>query len=182
MPPMQLSERYRSIAADVYGPNQQIVSLGSGDIDQLGVGVRERERKRVRLCAHRDLGDRLHEMFVVYVNDTYVRPNKHPKGESLHIIKGEADFVFFDDDGNMTDVVPLGAYGSQRKFYCRIPEGVYHTWVIRSDEIAVHESIPGPFRNDQTTFAPWAPEEGDPEAESFMERLSAGAAAFLGSR
>ena len=37
-------------------------------------------------------------MFVVYTSSTYMRPNKHPKEESLHILKGYADFVFFDQE------------------------------------------------------------------------------------
>lgn len=167
--------RMNATNEEVYVADQPVVNVGRSDVEFLRERVPATVRKRVRLCAHKDVEDRLHEMFVVYVKETYVRPNKHlGKDESLHIVEGVADFVFFDDAGRVTKVVPLGGYGSGRPFYCRIPESVYHTWVIRSDAIVVHESTPGPFRRPDTVFAPWAPEEGDATGiENFMAALAA---------
>lgn len=151
-----------SISKEVYYARQPIVHVGSSEMGFLKEKVFENERKRVRLCAHKNEEDILHEMFVVYLKETYVKPNKHiKKEESLHILEGAADFVFFDEQGNVIDVVPLGDYASGRQFYCRIPESVYHTWLIRSKVLVVHETILGPFRRSDTVFAPWAPDEGN---------------------
>ncbi len=163
----------KRLAEEVYAADVPIVNVGNAEIDFLKNNVYQTQRKRVRICTHKDIEDKLHEMFVCYVKETYVRPNKHiKKDESLHIIQGIADFIFFDDKGIVTDVVPLGDYKSGRQFYCRIPESVYHTFVIKSDIILIHESIAGPFRREATLFAPWAPEENTPEALKFMENLS----------
>jgi cupin fold WbuC family metalloprotein len=158
---------------EVYVADQPVVNVGRSDVEFLRERVHGNARKRVRLCAHKETDDKLHEMFVVYVKETYIKPNKHlGKDESLHILEGLADLVFFDDEGNVTDVVSLGEYSSGRQFYCRIPESVYHTLLIRSDMIAIHESTPGPFNRADTIFAPWAPEEGDIAAvRRFTERL-----------
>src|SRR3989338_2671222 len=163
----------KAISKEVYVADERIVNLGAKEIEFLKSQVYQNERKRVRLCAHKNVEDKLHEMFVVYVKETYVRSNKHiKKEESLHIIEGAADFVFFDEEGNITNVVPLGNYSSGRQFYCRIPESVYHTFIIRSDIIVIHESTPGPFRREDTVFASWAPEEGDRiRVEKFMNEL-----------
>jgi cupin fold WbuC family metalloprotein len=175
--------KYPEIGLDVYGPGTEIMSLKRATIDALAQGVHQRARKRVTLYAHRDLRSRLHERFVVYVRDAYVRPNKHPQDASLHILHGEADFVFFDAAGDITDIIPLGPYGSGRQFYCRIPRDVCHTWVVHSDEIAVHKSSPGPVRRTgDMTFATWAPEEGDPDVTRFMQQLAKDCAAFLAKR
>ena len=49
-------------------------------------------------------------MFVVYSKDTFVQVNKHlGKDESLHILEGEATFIFFDDIGNIINVTELSS-------------------------------------------------------------------------
>jgi cupin fold WbuC family metalloprotein len=158
-----------------------IVHVGQPEIDSMKGKVRSVPRKRIRLCAHKGAADALHEMFVVYVKETYVRPNKHiGKDESLHIIEGAADFVFFDPQGKIIEVVPLGDYRSGRRFYTRIPEEVYHTFIIHSDVIVIHETIEGPFDRATTEFASWAPEEGDaPGIAKYMAQLAKDSAPFL---
>ena len=171
----------KRINPEVYFADQSIVSVGPDEIGFLRHNVQYSTRQRTRLCAHKGPEDGLHEMFVVYTNCTYMRPNKHPKEESLHILGGEADFVFFDQEGNVTDVVQLGAHESGRPFYCRVPRDTYHTVLIRSDRLTIHEGLSGPFRKDSTTiFAPWAPEETDaPGVKVFSERLETEVARHL---
>jgi cupin fold WbuC family metalloprotein len=165
--------RTKSINEEVAVADQRIVHLGKADLEFMKSRVHQNARKRTRLCAHKTIEDKLHEMFVVYVRETYVRPNKHiGKDESLHIIQGSADFIFFDELGNATDVVELGDYASGRQFYCRIPESVYHTLIIKSELIVIHESTPGPFNRADTIFAPWAPEEQDSDGvRKYSEKL-----------
>lgn len=164
----------KQLAEEVYVIDAPIAHFGPRGIQFLKETVFQTKRKRVRVCMHKNIQDKLHEMHVCYVKETYVRPNKHiKKDESLHIIHGAADFIFFDDQGSITDTVPLGNYASGRNFYCRIPESVYHTFVIRSDIIVIHESTPGPFRRTDTVFAPWAPEESnEAAARQYMDNLA----------
>lgn len=173
----------KRISEEVYFADQPIVYLGPDDIDFLRNNVETTIRQRTRLCTHKGPEDGLHEMFVVYTDNTYMRPNKHPKDESLHILGGAADFVFFDNDGKVTDVVQLGDAASDRPFYCRVPREVYHTVLIRSKRLVIHEGLSGPFRRDTTTvFAPWAPQEVDLDGvRVFSERLEAEVARKLAS-
>lgn len=165
-------------AEEVYQADQEIVCVGWKEIEFLKAQVHQTSRKRVRLCCHHDIGDSLHEMFVVYTGQTYVRPNRHiGKDESLHIIEGSADFVFFDDLGAIKHVVHLGDYKSGKDFYVRVPAGIWHTIVMRSDTIVIHEATPGPFKRQDTEWAPWAPGTLDDNVgnyiASFNERLLA---------
>ncbi len=165
----------REISPEVYVADDPIVNIGASDIRLLQQRVQASERKRVRVCTHKDVEENLHEMFVVYVRETYIRANKHlGKDESLHIIHGAADFVFFDEHGKATDLVELGEYDSGREFYVRVPDSIYHTLIIRSEAIVIHEATPGPFRPADTLYAPWAPEEGDSAGiAAFTEQLEA---------
>ncbi len=118
-------------------------------------------RGRVRLCTHRSSDELLHEMLIVLQGGSYIRPHKHRgKAESFHLIEGRVDIVFFDDEGAITNVLDMAAYGSGQPFYYRIGESVYHTLMVRSDTLVYHEVTTGPFRREDTLFAPWAPEEG----------------------
>jgi cupin fold WbuC family metalloprotein len=164
---------------EAYYSDAQIVKVGPPELAFFKERVHLNERKRVRLCAHKNTEDELHEMFVLYLKETYVRPNKHlHKDESLHIIEGEADFIFFDEGGNVTGVVHLGDYASGRQFYVRVPDSVYHTLIIKSDSIVIHETTPGPFNRSDTLFAPWAPEEGTDSVANYIKKLAAAAENF----
>lgn len=165
--------KMRRTGQEVFVADEHIVSVGRKEMDLLKRTVHETDRKRVRLCAHKDIENTLHEMFVVYMSMTYVKPNKHiGKDESLHILEGEADFIFFDEAGKITAVIPLGDYNSGRQFYIRVPSFVYHTIIMKSEMLVIHEVTPGPFRREDTVWAPWAPQETDTEdVATFMNRL-----------
>ena len=114
----------------------------------------------MRLCAHADVEDRIHEMLIALGYETYIRPKKQPgKSKSYHAIDGAADVVIFEDDGAIAEVVRLGEYGSDRSFYYRMPADRFHTVLVRTPVFLVHETMNGPFRQTDTVFAPWSPAE-----------------------
>jgi cupin fold WbuC family metalloprotein len=157
--------RAKAESAEVRYAADAVVLVDAADVARLKQEAAENARKRIRLCAHHGVDDRLHEMLIVHTNDTYVRPHKHlGKSESFHVIEGEVDVVLFDDEGGVTDFIPMGAFASGRPFFYRIAEPRFHTLLIRSDVLVFHETTGGPFRRDDTVFAPWAPEDGDAAA------------------
>jgi cupin fold WbuC family metalloprotein len=117
-------------------------------------------------------------MFVIYSKSTYVRPNRHRgKDESLTVLSGSADVVFFDDFGGITEVVPVSDSKSDKAYFCRIPRDVWHTVVIRSENILLFEATPGPFDPTDTSYASWAPSEQDViEVRDYLNTLDIGIA------
>ena len=174
--------RVKPVNREVYVADEPVVYVGRSEIEFLKERVDATERKRVRLCAHKDVGDKLHEMFIVLTGGTYLRPSKHlNKDESVHILEGSADYIFFDEAGNITQIVRLGDYSVGVGFYCRIPESANHVLLVGSNVMVVHETTTGPFRRSDTTFAPWAPEEGETDAvNKFMRQLAITTANFVG--
>jgi cupin fold WbuC family metalloprotein len=152
-----------------------IVLVDAADITRLKADAQNNPRRRIRLCAHYGVDDRLHEMVIVHTKDAYVRPHKHlGKSESFHVIEGEVDVVVFDEGGAVTDVIPMGSFASGRPFFYRIAAPLFHTLLIRSEVLVFHETTGGPFRRADTVFAPWAPEDGDVAAVSrFLADLEA---------
>ena len=168
-----LKERTRAESAEVLYPLETIVTVDAKMIDELKREAAKNPRRRIRLCAHRGVDDRVHEMIIVHTKDTYVRPHRHTgKSESFHVIDGLVDVVVFGDGGEIADVIPMGSFSSGRTFFYRIADPLYHTLLIRSDVLVFHEATTGPFRREETGFAPWAPDESDPAAVAkFMKTV-----------
>jgi len=152
--------QYRQVSEEVLYPGDPVVAVSATDIDDLKERQKGTPRQRIRLCAHAQVEDSVHEMLIVHTGDTYVRPHRHiGKSESYHAIEGCFDLVLFDDNGAVTGVIEIGPSGSGRNFFCRLPPGLYHGLAIQSDIIVFHETTSGPFSRAQTEFAPWAPGE-----------------------
>jgi len=173
--------RFTEISEEVLYTEEKVTRIALKDIEVLKEMAKQNRRKRIRLCTHNNVRDKLHEMLIVHMKDVFVRPHKHPnKSESWHIIEGVADVIIFSDDGNIDDVIKLGDYASGRKFYYRISDPYYHSLIIRSEVVVFHETTSGPFQPGETLIAPWSPEERETEAvKAFIRDLSASIDQFM---
>ena len=176
--------RVKTLNPEVLVADEPIVQVSRPDVEFLKVSAVQNERKRIRLCAHPDVDDRLHEMLIVHAKETYVRPHKHlNKTESVHIIEGLVDVIVFDETGNICEVIRMADYASGHRFYYRMSSPYYHTLLIRSDVLVFHETTNGPFVRTDTVFAPWSPEKSDSAAvKEYMEQMARVVASFLSLR
>ena len=158
---------------EVWVADEPIVRVNAGLLDQLKAQAALNPRRRARLCSHKSVEDRLHEMLIVMAGDMYVHPHKHlTKSESFHVIQGSAIIVFFDESGKVEEVFKVGDRQSGETFYFRNDQPRYHTQIITSDFLVVHEIANGPFRREDTVFASWAPFEHEKDAaRAYMEQL-----------
>jgi cupin fold WbuC family metalloprotein len=150
-----------------------ILQIDSSDIEELKQKAKQNHRKRIRICAHKNTKDHIHEMLIVHEKSCYVRPHKHiNKTETFHIIEGEADIILFDDEGHINQSIPMGSFNSGRKFFYRLSPFRYHSLLIHSDVLVFHEITNGPFRMEDTIWAPWSPKETDgDEVSRYMAML-----------
>jgi cupin fold WbuC family metalloprotein len=147
---------------EVFLAEGPIATIGSEDIEVLRQAVGKTPKRRVRINAHKDNDDELHEMIIAIEPGSYIRPHKHPgKSEAFHVIEGEVDIVVFSDDGNIERIVSLAAKGGRHPFYYRMSTADFHTLIIRSDLLVVHEITNGPFVPTGTIYAAFAPDEAD---------------------
>ncbi len=161
----------RRESAEVLYPDEDIVVITPADIQELKRLALLNPRQRVRLCTHRSPNDRLHEMVIVHTRDCYVRPHKHlQKAESMAILEGDVDVLLFHDDGSIRRIIQLGAMDTGKIFYQRLPEGMYHTLIIKTEFLVFHEIIEGPFLRENTIFPEWAPAEQGETSKEFMDK------------
>jgi len=158
---------------EVLFADESIVTVEYQDIQQLKEYSDLNERKRIRLCAHRDIEDRIHEMLIIHAKNTYVRPHKHiNKTESFHIIEGTADIVIFSEDGTILDLIEMSDYSGGQIFYYRLSDARFHTVFIKSEVVVFHETTNGPFCREDTVFAEWSPHDNEVDAtHRFLENL-----------
>ncbi len=172
--------KHKEISPEIFVADEPVIKVAQQDIELLRGRAAATPRKRIRFCAHPSSDHYLHEMLIVLAKGTYVRPHKHEnKVESFHIVEGAVDVVIFEDSGNIREVVEMGDYRSGKNFFYRLTQPLYHTLILRSDLLIVHETTNGPFRRADTIFAGWAPEETDEKAAAaYMEKLEHAVAAL----
>lgn len=113
--------RTKPFNSEVLYPDEPTVQVTHADVAWLKAQAAQNERRRIRLCAHKNIDDSLHEMLIVHTRDIYVRPHKHlNKSESFHVIEGQVDVILFSDDGKITDVIQMSDYASGCCFYYRM--------------------------------------------------------------
>lgn len=169
---------------EVLFADEPVVKLGSGEIAELKNLMAVNNGRKIRLCAHRDISEPLHEMMIVHKRGAYVHPHRHlNKTESFHIVEGCADVVIFDDAGEVVELIRMGDYASGLVFYYRVSSGIYHTVLVRSDILVFHETTKGPFNTQETLYAAWAPDGTDHVGvDAYMHRLSRIIAGRMDSR
>lgn len=164
----------RKISDEVFVASDPIVKIGPAEVAFVKQQALLNQRKRARICAHKTNDDALHEMIIAIAAASYVRPHKHlHKAESFHIVEGEVDVVVFDDVGGVVEVIELGGPLTGRNFFYRLAQSSFHTLLIRSEFLVVHEVTNGPFLREATLFAAFAPqEENTAEARDYMKRVA----------
>jgi cupin fold WbuC family metalloprotein len=137
-----------------------VAEVGQDWYEKLKTHAFEADQKRARLCLHHSPNDPLHEMIIVFHRDTVIRPHRHHgKSESFHMIFGELDILLFDEQGHPTRCISLGDRASGKPQIYRLSSPIWHSVIVRSEYAGIHEVTNGPFRAEESDFAPWAPEE-----------------------
>lgn len=162
------------LSDEIFVAREPIVFIGDEEIAFLKERAGVSDRQRARICAHKTPDDPLHEMFIALTSRSYVRPHRHrAKSESFHVVEGQVDVVLLDDAGDISGVIELGAAGTGRSRYYRLDESRFHTLLIRSDHLVLHEVTNGPFDRRLTEFAPFAPDESDhAAAQAYRARIA----------
>lgn len=141
--------------------------LIDGVIDQ----ARTSPRRRMNYNFHPELSDPVQRLVNALEPWTYIRPHKHTtKEESFVLLCGTILAVSFNDDGTINDHSILstktGVLGIE------FEENTFHMLTSLETGSAVFEIKEGPFvPHTEGSSAPWAPQEGTPEARVFLERV-----------
>ena len=168
-----MRDQWRQVGNEVLYTTRSLSTLTPEDIRTIKAVALASPRRRARLCTHAAAEDALHEMLIVVEQASYIRPHRHfHRPESLLVLEGRADAVFFTEDGAIDQVIQLAPYGTGGTFYYRIDSPQYHMLLLRSDWLVLVESSLGPFNPSASEFAAWSPPEQDAVAiEAFRQDI-----------
>ncbi len=145
--------------------------LDRGLIRSLLEGARNSPRLRTNFNFHASADDNPHRFLNVMLRGTYITPHRHrnpPKAEAFVVIEGELAFFTFDNLGRTLARYTLGREAAG----IDIAPGIWHTMAVLTPHAVCYEVKPGPYLAlTDKEFAPWAPREGDPAAQAYLERL-----------
>src|SRR5262249_16382642 len=111
---------------------------------------------------------------IVLLKGSYIRPHKHwGKSESFHLMQGTAGGLFFTEQGEGEKKLTLSRGIAGTPFYYRIGRPAFHSQVVLSEHVIFHEVTKGPFRREETLFAPWAPADNSAECAGYLAVLEA---------
>jgi len=151
-----------------------IALVNNNMLSQLKINSRSSAKKRARICVHPSTESPIHEMIITLEKSSYVRPHRHlNKTESYFVISGEIELIYFDEAGAELVRYALGACTTEsNSFYLRANNNFWHTLVVNSDQATILEITTGPLREEETLFAPWAPDaEHTEKAEWYLNSL-----------
>ncbi len=162
------------INPEVFVSMEDVTLVNDDFIQILKEKARHTKNKRIRLCAHADAQDALHEMIIVLLQSSYVPPHAHSgKSESFHMIEGQADVILFDSAGTPMRAIHLAPKEHPGHFYYRLGSERFHTIIPCSETVVFHETTNGPFRREHTVNASWAPNQDAPSTviEDYINQL-----------
>ena len=135
--------------------------ISKEDLEYIVKKSKTSKRKRSRICIHKEIKSKIHEMFIHHPKGTYVRPHKNTLyDESFLLIKGRADLILFNNIGKVTNIIELDS--KKKKFYYKLLKNNFHSQIFYQDSI-FYEVTQGPFKKNNNIFAKWSPTEENKE-------------------
>ncbi len=131
------------------------------------------ERKRINLNFHEEMKDPLQRMLNSMQPGTYLQPHKHEnpdKREVFLALTGKFVVLQFNDDGNIADHMILDP--SVNDFAAEVDARVYHSIICLEPDSIIYELKDGPYDpSDDKNFATWAPAEGEPDCNQYLNTI-----------
>ena len=137
-----------------------IPSLSLVTVNEMEELSRKRNNCDLRICLHKNMNERLHQMVILHHRGIYRRPQKHiRRDETYQMIKGKMALLIFGTKGEVINAKILDKYDL---FICRIRRGLWHVTIPVTPYVIFHEVKSGRFNRRLDSIYPlWAPKGHD---------------------
>lgn len=130
--------------------------------------------RRRAIVRYHDADETLQRMLNAIEPGSYVRPHRHPSPEKLEVlfvVAGALVYWRFDDEGTVVERLELSADGPLRGVETQ--PGTWHSMKALAPGTVFYELSGGGWDpGTAKEMAPWAPEEGTPEGEAYLGKLT----------
>ena len=143
----------------------------------LTVQAQANPRKRQHRNVHESYEDPCQRLFNAIEPGSYIRPHRHAidlRDELLIAVRGLMALVTFDEQGKVTGAIRFGSDKNSEDLAvgAEVPANTWHTVIALEPGCVLLEVKAGPFDpNQRKDLAPWAPDEGGPNAKQYLEQL-----------
>ncbi len=148
--------------------------IDQASLERLSAEARGNPRLRKNLNLHESDEFCCHRLFNAIEPGSYIQPHRHldpNKDESMVILRGRLGVVSFDGGGAVTGTHLLQAGDAVA---VDSPHGEFHTVLSLEPGTVFFEAKAGPYLPPaDEEKAPWAPVEGDGEADGYLATLRA---------
>ena len=129
---------------------KDVITIKEIDLEKIKMAAEEAPLRRARYCLHQTHDDKVQEMVIAYCYDSKIPIHRHRnKSESFHIIEGEIEALFYDDEGNITKKIKMGPMGSGMPFLLRMSSECWHSARLLTNYVIIHETVAGPFIKEE---------------------------------
>jgi len=148
-----------------------MIKIDSKLLDEVTARAKASPRLRMNHNFHPELSDPVQRLLNALEPWTYIRPHKHTtKEESFVLLRGTVLAVVFNDNGTIRDHCVMNAAAGN--LGVEFEENSFHMLTSLEPGSVVYEIKEGPFvPHSEGSSAPWAPQEGTPEARGFLARI-----------
>lgn len=141
-------------------------------LDALSREARAHPRGRRNLNFHASADAPCQRLLNAIEPGSYVPPHRHldpAKDESIIALRGHLGVVIFDEGGEVRETGVLAPGGVA---LVNIPHGTYHTVMALEPGTVFFEAKAGPYEPlTAEERAPWAPQEGAPGWQDYLQSL-----------
>jgi cupin fold WbuC family metalloprotein len=150
-----------------------MIKIDSSLMDSLSSEAKVNTRKRINYNFHKHNESRFQRMLNAMEPGTYIRPHKHKDPDKVEVfiaLRGKLKLICFDEQGNIINSTILELCSACCA--AEVPAGTWHTIISLANDSVVYEGKDGPYHPDtDKKFATWAPEEHNPDVESYLLKL-----------
>jgi cupin fold WbuC family metalloprotein len=142
-------------------------------IQNLIESAQSSSRGRKNYNIHKVAADPVQRLLNAMEPGSYVQPHKHEnpdKRELFVVLRGKMLLIEFNDDGSIHEHQILES--AVQNYAAEIAERKFHTVISLQKGSLALEVKDGPYEAaDDKNFASWAPKEGDPDCDKYLQGL-----------
>lgn len=142
--------------------------ITESDLDDLVIAARTSARRRLNLNLHQTLDDPVNRLAIAIEPDSYIRPHRHDRPETVVLLRGAVDVLAFDDDGVLLSRRRVDDGGDAVRIV-EYPPGTWHSLLALASPTVIFEVKQGPYAPvGPEDAASWAPAEGAPQVADWL--------------
>jgi len=157
----------------VFLGNEDISQIDDDAIEQLKALANQSPNGVARYCLHASPTDPVQEMVIYMQTRACTLPHRQVgKRKSYSVLAGSLCVLFFDENKAIDRQIILTPAGEPGPTVLSFKSDTFHTTTCLGHDVAYVETIPGPFRPEETEWVSWiSSKKNQKEVQEYLQML-----------